>query len=80
MSKPKPEDIRFQARLDQSIAGIVDNLPPLWRGLFDRLLSANFTQEQSIDLLKQYIHSTTISTAIARATIRNLNERNNPND
>lgn len=41
--------------LDQAVATVGDMWPPLWRRIYDNLLSEGFTEQQAMSLLKTYI-------------------------
>jgi hypothetical protein len=46
-----------KADLDQSTAFIGENLPPLWKRLYQNCIEEEFSKEQSFELLKMYILS-----------------------
>jgi len=44
-----------QAKLDQSIAMMAENVPPMVRGIHQGLLGEGFSPEQSMELTKVYL-------------------------
>jgi len=50
-------DPQIQAEFDQSAKLLGDNLPPLWKKLFDGCIKEGFTEIQAMELVKTYIMS-----------------------
>ena len=50
-------DAKQRAEIDQSMAAMVELLPPMWRGLYTTSLDQGFTETESFALLKVYILS-----------------------
>jgi len=46
-----------RAMMDQSIAALSEMLPDLWWGLFQGCVEKGFSEEQAIELIKQYVAS-----------------------
>lgn len=44
-----------RAELDQAMVAIAEFLPPLWRQLYIKLIEQEFTETQSLELVKTYI-------------------------
>jgi hypothetical protein len=51
------EYLKTLSNMEQSSEFLTQNLPPLWWGLYRKSIESGFTQEQALDLVKQYIHS-----------------------
>jgi len=47
--------VKKQAKLDQDVTLITDNLPPMWRNLYTKCIKEGFTEKQSFELLKTFI-------------------------
>ncbi len=56
--KAEKELIKKQGELDQALAMVADNWPPVWFRIFTNLKERGFTEDQSMDLLKTYIIAT----------------------
>ena len=55
----KPDE---SAKIDQTMAWMVESLPSLWWGLYENLVMKGFSKEQALTLLITYIsvaHRTT---------------------
>ena len=42
-------------RLDEAITTLIDQMPPLWRGMYNGCLKEGFTEDQALSLVKTYI-------------------------
>jgi hypothetical protein len=50
-------DDKKRSELEQSIAAMRELFPHCWRALYDGCISENFSEAQSMDLVKTYILS-----------------------
>lgn len=50
-----PLDPKEAAKMDQAMAAVTEMFPPLWRGLYTRLVSQGFSEFQALELVKAYI-------------------------
>lgn len=50
-------DSRKQAEVEQSITGMCELMPPFWRQLYLKLIKEEFTEIQSLELVKCFILS-----------------------
>jgi len=48
---------RIKAEAEQAQAWLCDTLPPMWKRMYDRLISEGFSEKQSLTLLKTYVHA-----------------------
>lgn len=49
------DDNKNLARFDQAMAMLADNLPPLWRRMYERMLEVGFAEDQAMSLLRAYV-------------------------
>jgi hypothetical protein len=48
-------DPRESAKMDQALAAVTEIFPPLWHGLYVRLIRQGFNETQALELVKAYI-------------------------
>jgi len=46
---------KLRAEIDQATTGLIEVIPPVWRGLFQGCIAEGFTAEQAMELVKAYI-------------------------
>lgn len=51
-------DPKMISDMEQAQEAIVELLPSLWRKMHIKMIKEGFTEEQSIELLKEYIYTT----------------------
>jgi hypothetical protein len=63
------EYMKLLSEMEQSSEFLIQNLPPLWWGMYQNCLKTGFTEEHAMLLVRQYIHSSLIQ-------LRNLGDSN----
>lgn len=48
-----PEEMQ---KMDQGMAMLADTMPPHWKRMFDNLVREGFTPEQSMAIVRTYVH------------------------
>lgn len=56
-SEEEIKRLEQQRQLDTSMAFVGDHLPPLWKRLYDNLMTEGFKDHEALDILKTYIIS-----------------------
>ncbi len=51
---------KLRAQFEQSAAMVVEEMPPLWRQLYNKCLEEGFDNEQSLKLVEVFILSTNV--------------------
>jgi hypothetical protein len=52
------EYMKTVSEMEQSGEFLIQNLPPLWWGLYHNCMERGFTSDQAFELVKQYIQVT----------------------